>query len=700
MSREDTVAVPAEFASRAWRTDPQNRKRPQPILHNNGDEPMVVPGFRGCPVDFEYYFMNRERFAHGANDWTQWQRLTVRELAMLSLMNTLTDKPNWNQKIFNEEIVRKWRKEALDMPLISEKAWDWCLAELQDKAQRFEATGYVPAFDVGSGCTKSDALISEDIRQELGEIVRGLLDVPEDQKDWHPHSNDQVLNLVHPSLFPLTYGKTRVLSNGGRVDLANILDSCGKGEVACVPKYSAYSVNPEMEFQGEGNEVKITSYINNLHPRNQKLYKLIEKIIGKSIEPWNQVLVYPMQNRTPARIKTYGYSFDPDWPEWATVNKTQLRHKSSTRKVLGDEVYFDLLPKVREYMNLPEPLAAARLWTVDDLGNMGEGEEEEEDELDDRIGNRELERDAKFLDGSWLEDEKAHLGVGIEWKWKRLRRTIHPDPGAYSYSDWKAGHVDKAFILPHHTTLSWNKSPIKNHEYYTIDLAKEWRDKGLQVIVKIASIELTPEKPEYKGGSWHIEGMLNEHIAATSIYYFDSENITESSISFRQEAELDDMLIHYEQSVHEPLCEIFGTTHLSREPKIQTLGTISTPQNRLLVFPNTLQHRVSPFRLVDPTKPGHRRMLVLWLVDPNYRITSTRNVPPQQHDWWAPEAYHRVGIHSRLPRELADMVTKEVGEWPMGKGEAKELREELMAERTGFVYMVDYGVGEYNFCEH
>ena len=31
-------------------------------------------------------------------------------------------------------------------------------------------------------------------------------------------------------------------------------------------------------------------------------------------------------------------------------------------------------------------------------------------------------------------------------------------------------------------------------------------DDGLQVIVKLANIHLTPEKPEYPGGSWHIEG--------------------------------------------------------------------------------------------------------------------------------------------------------------------------------------------------
>ena len=88
------------------------------------------------------------------------------------------------------------------------------------------------------------------------------------------------------------------------------------------------------------------------------------------------------------------------------------------------------------------------------------------------------------------------------------------------------------------------------HEHYTVDLAKTWREKGLQVIVKLASIELTPDNPEYEGGNWHIEGMLNEHIAATSIFYYDVENTTKSCISFLQEAHLDDMSMNYEQDEH------------------------------------------------------------------------------------------------------------------------------------------------------
>ena len=37
------------------------------------------------------------------------------------------------------------------------------------------------------------------------------------------------------------------------------------------------------------------------------------------------------------------------------------------------------------------------------------------------------------------------------------------------------------------------------------------RDFGrLQIIVKLANIHLTPEKPIYEGGSWHVEGQANE----------------------------------------------------------------------------------------------------------------------------------------------------------------------------------------------
>ena len=46
----------------------------------------------------------------------------------------------------------------------------------------------------------------------------------------------------------------------------------------------------------------------------------------------------------------------------------------------------------------------------------------------------------------------------------------------------------------------------------TIDLKEEYAKSGLQVIVKLANIHLTPENPSYDGGSWHVEGQLVSHL--------------------------------------------------------------------------------------------------------------------------------------------------------------------------------------------
>ncbi|KAF2184858.1 hypothetical protein K469DRAFT_739224 [Zopfia rhizophila CBS 207.26] len=623
---------------------------------------MDVPGF-GLPLCYEIGNYDDNYFAHGANDWRQYPRLTVVELSMLALMNALTDKPNWNQKIFNEEIVAKWRNEALEIPF-----------KLRDKARSFEKTGYVPALDTGSGCAKSDTIVTEQLRQDLIQAVQPLLDNPD--CDWHPGSNNQVLNLVHPSLFPLVYGRTRVM-RASQVGLEDFLNYYGRGEVTKKEpestdlKFSTkFQWLPcEVEFVDEkSHDVEITSYINNLHPKRHKpVYRVIEKLISLAIPMWNEVLVYPFWNRTPPRIQTYGAEFEPPYPEWAGT--------WISRQGVGVERYQELLRKVADYIDQPD-------------NPEYDATEEDEEEIDEK---------EKYENGTWV-DEGWSINSAVDWKYKRLRHVKHPEPGvAYSYGDWKRGLVNKAIVEP--TSLG-GALGFGEHERYNVDLANSWRDAGLQIIVKLASIELTPEKPEYAGGNWHVEGMLNEHIAATAIYYYDVENTTESRIRFRQEADLDNMYIEYEQEDHEPLCEILGTESMRDEPAVQELGSISTPQGRLLAFPNTLQHCVKPFRLADPSRPGHRRFLVLWLVDPHYRIISTRNVPPQRHDWWAASGYDQVPVDQKLPAELAKIVHDEIGEWPMGMEEAKALRLELMAERTQKDTTIENNFEEYNFCEH
>lgn len=58
--------------------------------------------------------------------------------------------------------------------------------------------------------------------------------------------------------------------------------------------------------------------------------------------------------------------------------------------------------------------------------------------------------------------------------------------------------------------------------------------KHLKVIAKLAKIELTPEKPSYGGGTWLVEGTINEDIVATVLYYYDVENIADSKLCFKK----------------------------------------------------------------------------------------------------------------------------------------------------------------------
>lgn len=228
--------------------------------------------------------------------------------------------------------------------------------------------------------------------------------------------------------------------------------------------------------------------------------------------------------------------------------------------------------------------------------------------------------------------------------------------------------------------------------------------------------------------------MPNEHICASALYYYDSSNVTDSYLAFREtvnEAYLtnlddDDKFPpgpEYEQHRYYSLMEIYGLTDpesmvrrnriccsLSDESALtsslqdtalQVLGKVLTREGRLLVFPNVLQHRVLPFKLADENKPGHRKLLALFLVDPNIKIPSTANIPPQQRHWWA-EQINKDGVLKKLPQELKDRVFDEVRDFPLDMEQAKRVREELMEERKIHrqEHEESWGELEYSFCEH
>lgn len=475
-------------------------------LDNSGDTPIQVPGIR-LPQTAQ--LETNERFRHGLNDFSQ-DRLVAVEITMLAVMNNITDKPNWHRKIFDETILDKWRTEATAMPHISTKAWDWMMKELRDKAGFLEEHGFITTLDSGSPCAKGDEYVDDNTRNDLKAQVSPLIDVKDEEKDWHPNSDQKVLNLVHPSLFPLVYGCTQVLQTG-RVGLENCFESCGKGVIPPRPDLKPVDNNvsalrsriggaatesrfsdrfqwlpAEVRFKESSDEpadvsVEITSYINNLHPVwHRGLYSTISKLIGKAVPMWNQMLVKGWHGRIPPRISVRSAENKFGIPE----------HLEDLWKEPEEEGFQEDLQKVLEYMAQP------------DHPDYDASKDDEEDEA--------------YKNGTWKDGEleESSLVDAVRWKYDRICDVVHPDPGDnYSYQEWKDGKSSKTRGARLYSNY---QRPILDHKYQNLRLEDEFRDQGLQVIVKLASIELTPENPSYDGGSWHLEVSIVQLKATTA----------------------------------------------------------------------------------------------------------------------------------------------------------------------------------------
>ncbi|KAK5625955.1 hypothetical protein RRF57_001671 [Xylaria bambusicola] len=619
--------------------------------------------------------------------------LHVREVAMMHVMDRLTDKPDWDKKVFDDEIVAHWRAEAIAYPddalwklaatdaagsdsrfkgVMTEKMFDYCIEELRGKVKHFADTGIVPTLDSEiATAAKSDELVQPELTKMLRESFDRLKKDQSNAPDWHPGTDEKVLNLVHPSMYPLVYKSTKVFRDEV-VGVADAIDRwAGKGTIICNDEAGSeasahvpaecwsenYQWLPSNVALRDDGSVKFTSYINNLHPtKYPEIYSAIEQLVRKALPMWDQCLWTQSdyeENNRPGRL-TSRFSL-PDWP--------------------SDENMELWTPSSWEALRPTTP------------------------NLDEDTKTEEERRKAEWTLNSKLKE-----------MWLQTRQPIIPEP-----------------------------NPFEEVDYHPRSrLVEKFKDTGLQIIVKMVSIELTPEKPTYPHGSWHIEGQINEHICGTALYYVDSENVTTSHLSFRMHTDVDLQekgLWDIGQYEYHWLEIVHGTRlGMSHGAGGQHFGNIETPQGRLLAFPNSLQHAVSPFELVDKTKPGHRRFIALWLVDPNIRVISTANVPPQQQDWWIESAFGRTpmsqqaalaklpaelvqmmeergliektqlaAMQGRLPVELVDVVRRYFDESSllMSAEDARAHRLKLMEERTYFMDSANWMLSRsYGFCEH
>lgn len=191
-------------------------------------------------------------------------------------------------------------------------------------------------------------------------------------------------------------------------------------------------------------------------------------------------------------------------------------------------------------------------------------------------------------------------------------------------------------------------------------LDQKLTDRTLQIIVKVGSIILNTDNAKYPGGSWHIEGMPQEHIVATCIHYVDVNNITDSFLEFRKPTIINYDNVNYPQSDSNYTKHHYGIEEHFDGHMNKYLGLVKCTEGSDVIFPNSLQHRVKDFNLTKGN--GLRTILAFFVIDPNHKIISTRNIPRQQKLFTIEEAnYHRERLMYHR-KYFVDRLNKKVFE--------------------------------------
>ncbi len=510
---------------------------------------------------------------------------TMLELELCKIAGAIRDRRSWWVKMFDENIVAKWREEACGTENVDK--FNYALSECKWQAQNYKGPARPAAAD--------GVFARDDMPTSLSQrILNGIEEIRKHEpRDEHPGSDGIVIDIVHPSMYAYEQGVTPVMGDATVVEMppwkSFVMNKTAqpeeKPDLASATRLSSKFGLQWLpaEFwvsRKDGTEemtCKINSYINSLHPEiHSEMYPIIADAFVHCVPLLEQVLT-ELKHEKPLRVS--------DKYEWRVVNDDNF--------------------------------------------------DDDDDDEDDYPSNE-----------YWARHELNLPKVPTEFK-----------PPQILQKESLAG-------------------------------------RPLQVIVKIASIELTPEKPKYSGGSWHVEGMRNERIVATACMYVESENCTESRLEFRAACREPDYLQNDDPGV----LAMYGLRN--EEPLVQSRGVSRTLQGRVLAWPNTLQHRVSPFELEDKTRNGRRTILCFFLVDPTLRVRSTATVPPQCREW---QEMAMVELMPELvPAEVSAKVVEKMD--GMSYKDACERRVRLMSERKEEKERED-GDGKFferpfSLCEH
>ena len=190
------------------------------------------------------------------------------------------------------------------------------------------------------------------------------------------------------------------------------------------------------------------------------------------------------------------------------------------------------------------------------------------------------------------------------------------------------------YILPE-LEKTWNY--IENKQLYNTDDSAFRIRTGvevpikcfnhLQIITKIITItpnvDAESKLDEALHSRWHVEGMPHENIVMTAITVLEQTNVS-TKIQFKRRFS--------ESEVH----ELYTALPQYREQYVNDfidiglfpMGKVNTIKGDCIIFPNS---HINKIDMKSFKKTGVRRIAVFWVVNPDKRIISTKDVPNQQN---------------------------------------------------------------------
>lgn len=320
---------------------------------------------------------------------------------------------------------------------------DWIIDELRFKAVIYDRTGSLALYN--GDITKSDINVPEEIRQKYQEACATLENSPQELRFFKPGTKYRQEDLIPIEFCCLVYGRSRVMTDE-LVSLDDSLDYSGKGEIIAVP-----------------DETGIT--------REDMAWRVASQAEVRS-RPFSrrfQLLPCEMQ-----------LGEDNNWHITSYINN------------LHPVKYRDMYKLIEETFNLVIPQLNATLTPLKDMLHSRA-----------RIEYKKAEYYPLPREVAEQEPKPTEYEPQIEFE-DRMRE--------WQLKNWKAIQPDCGKFIPW-AVPQWMMSelplnlatPIRVEQ--EVDLNKEYSRYGLQVIVRLTNIEMTPEIPKFEAG-WHGAGNL------------------------------------------------------------------------------------------------------------------------------------------------------------------------------------------------